>query len=108
MSLKYQIAQKTKYGKSFYATNQTVGKTITDMDNFPYQRFYRGEYQSNQPIIFDREAGYRHVSNSCYSTVPSYSVEYPNYCFESACSTIYPCVPAQQIAETRTWVYRSV
>ena len=79
MSLQYQIEQKTKYGKSFYATNESVGKTITDMDNFPYQRFYRGQYQSNEPIIFDRKAGYRHVSNACYKTIPSYSVEYPNY-----------------------------
>lgn len=106
-SLSDQIAQKTQYGKSFYANNWDVGQTITDMDNFPYQRFYRGQYEQSMPVIFDRKAGYRFVEQRCYKTQTDYAIPYPNYCYESACSTIYPCVPGQLIADTRAWVWRS-
>lgn len=105
--LQAQIAQKVQYGKAFYANNLDVGYTVTDMDHFPYTRFYRGEYQSPEPVIFNREAGYRFVSQRCYDTQPEFATPYPNYCYESACSTIYPCVPGQLIADTRAWVWRS-
>lgn len=107
MSLAAQIAQKNLYGKAFYATNLDVGETITDRDNFPYTRFYRGQYQSSEPVIDARQAGYRFVSKRCYTTQPEFATPYPNYCFESACSTIYPCVPGQLIADSRAWVWRS-
>lgn len=106
-ALQDQMDQKVKYGKAFYATNVDVGRTVTDMDHFPYLRFYRGEYQSSEPVIFDRKAGYRFVRQRCYDTQPEFVTPYPNYCYESACSTIYPCVPGQLIADTRAWVWRS-
>jgi hypothetical protein len=87
------ILKKTNYGKSFYATNKTVGKVITDFDDFPYDRFYRGVYQSDKPVIIEREAGYRLVENNCYRNNQSYKSEYPKHCFEAPCSTVYPCYP---------------
>lgn len=101
------IDAKSQYGKAFYATAQDVARVVTDMDHFPYTRFYRGQYDSDQPVVMDRQAGYRFVNQPCYRTQTEYNVPYPNYCFESACSTIYPCLPAQLIADSRAWVWQS-
>jgi hypothetical protein len=87
------ILKKTNYDKSFYANNNTVKNIITDMDDFAYDRFYRGVYQLNKPVIMEREAGYRLVENNCYKILQTYKAEYPRHCFEAPCSTIYPCFP---------------
>jgi hypothetical protein len=67
-------------------------KVITDMDVFPYNRFFRGNPSSTEPVVFEREAGWRVIYPS-----PPKIVEkgvYPRHCFEPACSTIYPCYSA--------------
>lgn len=87
------IMKKNSYGKSFYGTNKTIGKVITDFDDFTYDRFYRGVYQIDKPVIIEREAGYRLVENNCYKNTPSFKPEYPKHCFEAPCSTVYPCYP---------------
>ena len=77
----------------FYATATDVTNSITDMDHFPYSRFYRGEYASNKPIIFEREAGWRNTHNNCYRNEQPNTKEsnISNLCFQPACSTVYPC-----------------
>jgi hypothetical protein len=75
----------------FYSSGPSVK---TDMDVFPYTRFYRGG-RSDQPYIMEREAGWRELRNKCYD-VPVVSQDkklYPNHCFQSAPSTTYPCYP---------------
>jgi len=88
-----EMLNKTYYGKPYYATNQTVGKTTTDFDNFPYDRWYRGSYTNPKPVIIEREAGYRFVENNCYRDKIVYEKNYPEHCFETACSVVYPCYP---------------
>ncbi len=86
------INQKLNYGVPYYAKSNTVRNMVTDMDNFPYVRFYRGVYNSDKPGIFDREAGWRQHEQQCYT--PSLGFKeppYPNFCFQAPCSTIYPC-----------------
>ena len=78
----------------YYGTSNDTSKTLTDMDNFPYTRFYRGVYNSTMPIVIEREAGWRPIYKNCY--IPNKCenpIEYPNHCFESACSVVYPCYP---------------
>lgn len=80
--------------KPYYATSHTVTNIITDMDHFPYTRFYRGVSYFPDPIVFEREAGWREMEQSCYRTKCEGKGEpYPNNCFEAACSTVYPCYP---------------
>jgi hypothetical protein len=70
---------------------------ITDVDSFPYQRFYRGKYNSPNPVIMDREAGWRPRCDDDYRVVPeTIEVSYPNHCFQSATTTVYPCRPEYQ------------
>ena len=79
----------------YYGTVDSAASVITDMDTFPYNRFFRGEYDSTNPIIFEREAGWRPVNNTCYANLhTSKPSPYPNHCFEGSCSSVYPCYPS--------------
>lgn len=80
----------------FKATINESGSTFTDFDNFPYNRFYRGVYYSPYPVVIEREAGFRPRRDDCYQMNIPYDRKnhiYPNHCFESACSVVYPCYP---------------
>lgn len=78
----------------YYGTATVADSIITDMDHHPYTRFYRGVPNSSQPVVFEREAGWRPQRDSCYSVNCSGPPNpYPNHCFEAACSTVYPCYP---------------
>lgn len=76
-----------------------INPIITDMDVFPYNRFYRGINDCTTPRVFDREAGHRKWQNQLYagncdpnksSSIPQ---PYKGKCFQIPCSTILPCVP---------------
>ena len=92
-SVRSQINKKN--GSSpYYATIGTASSVITDMDSFPYNRYFRGQYNSSVPIVFEREAGFRRISTSCYDkTIDRGMPQYPNHCFQVPCSTVYPCYP---------------
>jgi len=89
------INAKLDYSTPYYARSDTVKNMVTDMDHFPYTRFFRGVYNSDKPQVFDREAGWRILQPQCYTPMLGYKEpEYPNFCFEAPCSTVYPCIPA--------------
>lgn len=80
----------------FYPTIKNASSTFTDYDNFPYNRNFRGVYYSSSPVVIEREAGFRPRRDDCYKiNIPNDKIEkpYPNHCFESACSVVYPCYP---------------
>ena len=94
-NVRSQIARK-KGPSPYHATTQQAVQVITDYDTFPYPRYYRGVPNSSAPIVAEREAGWRPRHDNCYqvneppSTMPA---SYPNHCFQSACSTVFPCYP---------------
>lgn len=64
----------------------TVGKNVinyivNDMDHHPYTRWYRGIYYSSEPMIIEREAGWRSINNGCYSQHVQIE-RHPVYCPE--------------------------
>ena len=82
----------------YHATVKQAGSVVTDFDNFPYNRWYRGNPLSDIPIVAEREAGWRPRHSSCYKVSESPCKKsnhdtYPNHCFEAACSTVFPCYP---------------
>jgi hypothetical protein len=94
-SLRYAISRKIS-SQPYLANNNSARRIVTDMDHQPYQRFFRGVYYYPDPVIFEREAGYRPLKDSCYRTVSHGSGvvdEEPEHCFELPCSTILPCRP---------------
>ena len=89
--VKHMIENKTK-SLPYYSSGPSP---LTDMDTFPYPRFYRGDARSDKPIIFEREAGWLPRNDFCYK-IPVVKNEiklYPNHCFQAAPSTTYPCYP---------------
>jgi hypothetical protein len=67
----------------------------TDMDHFPYYRFFRGMVDCPQPRVLDREAGHRRWDQAAYHYQYSPDVLTPRRfegCFQIPCSTILPCI----------------
>lgn len=92
LSVRKQISLKQGCDP-FFATINDAESVITDMDHFPYTRFFRGVYYSSDPVVLEREAGWRPQNNQCYKYGCAGEGPYPNHCFESACSVVYPCYP---------------
>jgi len=95
--IQFQINQKTQYDVPFYATKELAQSTITDMDEFPYKRFFRGEYANPCPVVFEREAGWRPLHNACYQKIGHPQLCDPHYCWQFPCSTVWPCRPNQEL-----------
>jgi len=77
----------------YYANGESVKGSLTDMDHFPYTRFFRGVSYFPSPVVMEREAGWRPVNNQCYKNqlLPPIKTSSQN-CYSSACSTIFPCM----------------
>ena len=60
--LNQMIAQKNSYNP-YFVNGKDIKLMITDMDHFPYRRFFRGVYNDPVPIIHSRYAGYRPYMN---------------------------------------------
>lgn len=97
--IKREIYKKLGY-RPYHATEKTTMSVVTDMDHFPYTRFFRGIYDDPYPRVFDREAGYRFPQNQCYNpAICDTTNSYPHHCFQAACSTVYPCYPEYLIKD---------
>lgn len=77
----------------------------TDMDHFPYRRYYRGRHNSKDPYIHTRRAGYTPRMDRLYTSPGaseqcdpylnlrhdlSYSEPYTETAFETGCCQSYP------------------
>ena len=79
----------------YTATSSLATRVVTDIDHFPYTRFYRSDPTNPTPILFEREAGFRPTTQQCYKKGCGLKLNdpYPLNCFQSPCSTVLPCVP---------------
>jgi hypothetical protein len=92
-TVRRKILQKTSPYPSF-STNRTVINVVTDQDHHPYTRWFRGVSYFPDPIIAEREAGWRPLRDSCYDLIiPSKPEEEQALCFEAPCTTTFPCIP---------------
>ena len=93
-ALEHEINQKAGY-KPYYARCNTIMQFPTDMDHFPYSRFYRGDYRSTEPVVYDRTVGYRLREDPCYTPInQTWNPIQPDNCFQTGCNTVYPCYPS--------------
>jgi hypothetical protein len=88
------IRQKINYNAPFYATRENAQCVVTDMDHFPYKRFFRGVYNDSSPHIFEREAGFRVRQDDCYKLITTPVVNPVEFCWEFPCSNVKPCQSA--------------
>lgn len=93
LKIQEEIQNKLDYNRPYYARKDTVKYIQTEVDNFPYNGFFRGEIGNPNPVFFDRKAGFKPI-NSCYNTLTyNKQPEKKNYCFQTASNTVYPCYP---------------
>jgi len=90
-----QIAKKNS-SSPYFANGTSIANVITDYDHTPYDRWFRGVYYFPDPVIAEREAGFRPIQNSCYEVVqkPKETKQFVG-CFEPPCSTVFPCISAE-------------
>jgi hypothetical protein len=86
-----QMLAKNLYDIPYYANRGAVTQIVTDYDHFPYQRFYRGKYDSSEPCIAEREAGWRIRKGPCYLYKKEVDDYMPRLCWSKPCSTVLPC-----------------
>jgi len=89
--VRHQISRKLNYNIPYYASRDITSNIITDMDHFPYKRYFRGVYHEQSPVIMEREAGFRPRNDSCYTQISIPNPSNPDYCWEYPCSTVKPC-----------------
>jgi len=87
-----QEIEKKKMMKPYCPINNIVYQIQTDMNVFPYTRYFRGRQDSDSPFFFEREAGYSPICNSIsYQDKTNQNLLLANTCFQMPCSTILPC-----------------
>lgn len=92
-TIRNQIMKKTS-DRPYFSNGKIVTNVVTDMDHQPYSRWFRGVYYYPDPVIMEREAGFRQIEDQCYSVmVPPHAPDEDRLCFEPACSTVFPCNP---------------
>lgn len=92
--IKNEIFKKINSNGPYFPSNELIFNTHTDMDEFPYRRFFRGKAHDYNPNIFEREAGYSPIITKIDTTnkVDQSLLIGPSTCFQLPCSTISPCV----------------
>jgi hypothetical protein len=101
-SVREQILHKNS-NIPYFATGSTVKNVVTDMDHFPYTRWFRGIHDFPEPIVAEREAGYRKPENRAYAARIPIEPDEPNrLCFQPACSTVYPCYADEKRPQKKT------
>lgn len=95
---RHWMARKSKPAAPFFPTANCISPFLTDVNELPYPRFYRGRALTPSPIVWEREAGYNTtiLQPSTYTYVQPQPDGNELYCFQAACNTIFPCNPATQ------------
>ena len=92
--IRQQINTTLTIDQPYYCPSNVFRSVQTDINEFPYQRYYRGKPDVYYPIVWEREAGYQRIksSPSCQPR-PGPETDLTNLCFQIPCSTVLPCNP---------------
>jgi len=106
-----QIQDKIGSSDPYYPPTPQLFDVRTDVNVFPYQRFFRGKQDSMSPHVWEREAGYSPIlaSRDTTNDVDMVLQEKSSTCFQIPCTTILPCEasPNNYMSSTRSKVYTS-
>lgn len=94
--IKNQIQEKKKYQKPYFATTETINTIIGETTgNFPYNDFFKGQYDKTSPTFFERKGGYV-PPNTCYTDNKQnvkQSDQKLHVLFQTATNIVYPTYP---------------
>jgi hypothetical protein len=75
-----------------YHANFSYYDTRSDKDVFPYSKYFKGEVNSDEPIIDERIAGWTPRDTTVIKDVKTNSdILKKSICFQVPCSTVFPC-----------------
>jgi hypothetical protein len=89
-----QIEQMLNQPTGYFPNPNYLLETKTDVNQWPYPRYFRGRPDSNHPFFWGREAGYQKIEPKRDIPVFEPLSEEPDTrggCFQSACNVVYPC-----------------
>lgn len=92
-----QILMKQQQSRPYYATRAMSESILTPYDHFPYKYFYRGDPYAPNPVVMEREAGYRPLNNECYRVQTDPQHYQHSSCWATPCSTVFPCCPGKEL-----------
>lgn len=79
---------------NFYVSENEIKAVSSDVDHLPYTRIYRSNPFTNEAIMWEGDSGFRPRMNSFYApNVVSQEEQQVDLCFQTPCSTVYPCQP---------------
>ena len=105
-----QINQMLHTDQPYFPNPYEIRNVVTDVNEWPYPRYFRGRPDSDRPFFWNREAGYRHVINPQLIPTNYPPIEEPRQpytCFQPACNTIFPCYFEKTKSMPRNCVYTS-
>ena len=104
--IQQQIQQKMGADPYFCPTS-VFTSVRSDLDEFPYRRFFRGQANRLYPTVWDRGAGYSKIIASPIEK-PKPSTGLTDLCFQIPCSTVLPCHNTKiQLSNSTNAVYYS-
>lgn len=93
--IRSEINRKMRSEGPYFAPTAMFYGITTDIDEFPYRRYFRGRSDSSAPIVWDREPGYQAIVRTPGTVRMSDRQHGPppltDLCFQIPCSTILPC-----------------
>lgn len=92
-TIQHQIQQSIESESGYFPNPMEIYKVQTDINVFPYNRFFRGEPNSFEPIVWDREAGFQEILPQTFEKSELFFEKEPEKttCFQNPCSTVLPC-----------------
>jgi len=92
-NIEMEIIKKNNW-KPYFSTVKNVKQVTTEYNEFPYSYWFRGIANYDEPIVADREAGWREIDKEYYTIYnETESDKTPKHCFQGPCTTITRCNP---------------
>jgi hypothetical protein len=103
-----EIKRKINSQNPYFPSANSIFKVKTDINIFPYNRFFRGSRFDMDPRIWDREAGWSPIQETIDTQNDvNMSLLNSNICFQLPCTTILPCKQNNFQPSTDSKVYIS-
>lgn len=67
-AIKQMIIQKLTASEPIEPSASQIMSVATDVDHWPYTRHFRGVYNSSEPTVWGRNAGYRARCDVCHES----------------------------------------
>lgn len=93
LDLTLQMRRRNNINIHQQADSTDINAIITDMDHFPYKRWFVSEVKDDYTTVDDREAGWRVRRDFLYKNTDHIYDQYdmyPNLVFQTPCNTFIP------------------